>query len=87
MHGDLGAARVEIGDNGVAVERLVGDQRVEGQSLDERWHADRVKPMPRQQHEAHEIAERVGERHDLGGQAAFGAADSLARGPPFAPCP
>jgi len=31
--------------------------------------------------------ERVGERHDLGGQAAFGAADSLARGPPFAPCP
>ena len=29
---DLGAARVEIGDNGVAVERLVGDQRVEGQS-------------------------------------------------------
>jgi hypothetical protein len=32
---DLGAARVEIGDNGVAVERLVGDQRVECQSLDE----------------------------------------------------
>ena len=29
---DLGAARVEIGDDGVAVERLVGDQRVEGQS-------------------------------------------------------
>ena len=31
---DLGAARVEVGDDGVAVERLVGDQRVEGQSLD-----------------------------------------------------
>jgi hypothetical protein len=27
---DLGTARVEIGDNGVAVERLVGDQCVEG---------------------------------------------------------
>jgi hypothetical protein len=24
---DLGAARVEFGDNGVAVDRLVGDQR------------------------------------------------------------
>lgn len=33
---DLGAARVEIGDNGVAVERFVSDQRLEGQSLDER---------------------------------------------------
>ena len=29
---DLGAARVEIGDDGVAVEGLVGDQRAEGQS-------------------------------------------------------
>ncbi len=36
---DLDPARVEFGDNGVAVERLVGDQRVEGQSLDERRHA------------------------------------------------
>src|SRR5271166_5822990 len=26
---DLGAARVEIGDDGVAIERLVGDQRAE----------------------------------------------------------
>lgn len=27
---DLGATRVELGDNGVAVERLVSDQRIEG---------------------------------------------------------
>src|SRR5882724_2451716 len=83
----LGAARVEVGDNGVAVERLVGDQRVEGQSLDERRHAHRVEALPRQKHEAHEIAERIGEGQDFGGHAALRAADRLALSPPFAPCP
>jgi hypothetical protein len=84
---DLGAARVEFGDDGVAVERLVGDQRVEGQSLDERRHAHRVEALSRQKHEAHEIAKRIGERQDFGGHAAFRAADRLALSPPFAPCP
>src|ERR1700732_3886813 len=84
---DLGAARVELGDNGVAVERLVGDQRVEGQSLDKRRHAHRVEALSRQKHEAHEIAERIGERQDFGGHAAFRTADGLALSPPFAPCP
>src|SRR6202140_4255232 len=84
---DLSAARVEIGDNGVAVERLVGDQRVEGQSLDQRRHPHRVEALSRQKHEAHEIAERIGEGQDFGGHAAFRTADGLALGPPFAPCP
>ena len=48
---DFGAAFVKIGHDGVAVEGLGGDQHVEGQSLDERWHADRVEAMPRQQFE------------------------------------
>src|SRR5246500_5601546 len=84
---DLGAARVEIGDNGVAVERLVGDQRVEGQSLDERRHAHGVEALSRQKHEAHEIAERIGEGQDFGGHAALRTADRLTLSPPFAPCP
>src|SRR6187401_1721195 len=84
---DFGAARVEIGDNGVAVERLVGDQRVEGQSLDERRHTHRVEALSRQKHEAHEIAERIGEGQDFGGHAAFRTADRLVLSPPFAPCP
>src|ERR1039458_625132 len=84
---DLGAACVEIGDNGVAVERFVGDQRVEDQSLDERRHAHRVEALSRQKHEAHEIAEGIGEGQDFGGHAAFRTADGLALGPPFAPCP
>src|SRR5215217_4571096 len=53
----------------------------------ERRHANRIEALPWQEHEAHEVAERVGERQDLGGQAAFGAADGLALSPPFAPCP
>src|SRR3954447_4628301 len=84
---DLGAALVQVRDNVIAVERRVGDQRPKGEPVNERRHAHRVEPLPRQKHEAHEIAERVGEGQDLGGQAAFGAANGLAQSPPFAPCP
>src|SRR5271156_488379 len=89
MLGDdgFGAARVEFGDDRVAVERLVGDQRVECQSFDERWHAHRVEALSRQKHEAHEIAERISEGQDFGGHAALRTADRLALRPPFAPCP
>src|SRR3546814_16405051 len=43
--------------------------------------------MAGQQDEAHEIAECIGERQDLGRHAALGAADGLALSPPFAPWP
>src|SRR5215218_6219123 len=76
-----------FGDQGIAVESGIGDQRPEGEPVDERRHANRIEALPWQEHEAHEVAERVGERQDLGGQAAFGAADGLALSPPFAPCP
>src|SRR3954453_16505305 len=84
---DLGPALVQVRDDIVAVERRIADQRPKGEPVDERRPAHRVEPLPRQKHKAHEVAERVGERHDLGGQAAFGAADGLARSPPLAPCP
>src|ERR1041384_2328482 len=89
MLGDdgLGTARVKLGDNDVAVERLVGDQRIEGQSIDERRHTHRVEALSRKKYEAHETAECIGESQDLGGHAAFRTADRLALGPPFAPCP
>src|SRR5215208_4093982 len=86
--GDQGiAVESGIGDQGIAVESGIGDQRPEGEPVDERRHANRIEALPWQEHEAHEVAERVGERQDLGGQAAFGAADGLALSPPFAPCP
>src|ERR1700677_504963 len=67
--------------------RLVTDQRVEGQSFDERRHAHRIEALARQKHEGHQIAERVGEGQDFSGHPAFRTADRLALGPPFAPCP
>src|SRR4051812_39528820 len=89
MLGDdhLGAALVQVRDDIVAVEGRVADQRVKGEPVDERRHADRVEPLSWQEHKTYEVAQRVGERQDFGGQAAFGAANSLALRPPFAPCP
>jgi hypothetical protein len=84
---DLGSPSVEIGYDSVAVEGRVGDQGAEAETVDQRRHANSVVPMARQQDEAHEIAERVGERENLGRQTAFGAAYGLALSPPFAPWP
>src|SRR3954451_18657982 len=84
---DLGPALVQFRDEVVAVERLVGDQRLERDRLDQRRDADRVEPLARQQDEADQVAERVGRRHDLGRHAALGAADGSARSPPLAPRP
>ena len=84
---DLGAARVEVGDDDVAVKSLVRNQAAKGETVDQRRHADRVEALAGQQHEAHKIAERIGQRQDFGRHAAFGAADGLAFRPPFAPWP
>ena len=72
---DLGAALVQVGDDGVAVEGLVGDQRFEGQTFEERRYANRVEALAGQQDEAHKIAERIGEGEDFSCYAAFGAVD------------
>jgi hypothetical protein len=65
----LGAARVEICDQGVAVESLVGDQSAEFEILDQRRHSYGVEPVPGQQHEPDQVSERVGQGQDLGGHA------------------
>src|SRR4249919_1754064 len=84
---DLGAALVEVGDDVVAVEGLVGDQCAELDSLDQRRDAHRVEALSRQQDESDEVAERIGEGQDFGRHATLGFADGLALSPPFAPCP
>src|SRR5450631_104575 len=84
---DLGTALVQVGDDCIAVEGLVGDQSAEGEAIDERRDTDRIETMAGQENEAHEITERIGEGEDLGRQAALGAADGLALSPPFAPWP
>lgn len=84
---DLGAALIEVCNDDIAVEGLVGDQRVKREAIDQRRHAHAVEAMTGQEHEADEIAQRVGQREDLGGHAALGAADGLVLSPPFAPWP
>ena len=80
-----GAAGIEVRPDPVHIERLVAEQGVEIQTLDQRRHADGVVPLAGQQHEAHQIAECVDQGDDFGGQAAARASDSLGLGPPLAP--
>src|SRR5665213_490126 len=84
---DLCAALVQVCDDRVAIKGFVGDQSAEGETLDQRCDANSVEAVARQQDEAYEVAERVGESEDFGRHAAFGAPDGLALSPPFAPCP
>ena len=49
---DLCAALVEVGNDGIAVEGLVGDQSAEGDSVDQRSDADRIETVAGQQDEA-----------------------------------
>src|SRR3954463_6632179 len=84
---DLGSALVEIGDNIIAVEGHIGDQGAKFDALDQRCDPDGVEALSGQQDEADQIAQSIGEGQDLGRHAALGAANGLARSPPFAPCP
>lgn len=84
---DLCSALVQLRDDPVGVKRLVGDQSVELDALDQRRDPDRVVSLIRQENKPHKVAQRIGERQDFGCQAATRLADSLALSPPFAPCP
>src|SRR5256885_7046325 len=89
MLGDDGlcAALVEICDDRIGVERFVGDQGIEVDAIEQRRNTDRIEALSRQKDKAHQVAQGIGQRQDFGRHAAFGAADGLARSPPFAPCP
>ena len=79
---DLGAALVEVGNDRIAVEGLVGDEAVKGETVDERRDAHRIETMAGHENEADQVAERVGQRQNFGRHAAFGTADGLALSPP-----
>jgi hypothetical protein len=85
-HGQ-GASVIESGAQGVLVERLVGDESIKIDARYQRLDPDAVVPLARQQDEARQIAQRIDERDDLGGQPAARPADGLILSPPFAPAP
>ena len=68
---------VEGGDEGVGVERLVGDQGAGVDGLDERFSASQIVVLARAEHHLDRIAEGIDERVNLGGQSAAGSADGL----------
>jgi hypothetical protein len=68
---DACAALVEVFDDPVRIEGFVGDQGAELDVLDQRSDADRVVTLARQEDEADQIAERVGQCEDLRRPAAF----------------
>src|SRR5215210_1553766 len=82
-----GPARVQFGPQPIHIEGPVGQQRGQIEILDERRDPDAVVALTGQEHKAHQIAECIDERHDLGGQAAARAPDGLRLSPPLAPVP
>src|SRR5688572_1431832 len=81
------AAHIEPGAQTVAVERLVRDERVKVDALDERLDPNAVMALTRQEDEACKVPERVDKRNDLGRQPATRASYGLIESPPFAPVP
>ena len=77
-----GASFIESGAQG---ERLVGDESIKIDARYERLDPDAIVPL--QQDEARQIAQRIDERDDLGGQPSARPADGLILSPPFAPAP
>ena len=75
------APLVEFGAQGIVVERLVANERRELDVCDQRLDADAVVTLAWKKNEADQIAQRICERHDLGGQAAARAADGLIESP------
>src|SRR3954467_14316542 len=80
-----GPARIKVCPQPVHVESFVAEQGAEGDTLDQRRYANSVVSLAGQQHEAHQIAECVGQGDDLGGQAAARTPNGLGLGPPLAP--
>src|SRR5215213_139256 len=81
----LRAALVQLRDDPVGVERFVSNETAELDVFDQRFHANRVVALTWQQDEPYEIAQRVGQRQDLGRQATARLANGLALSPLLRP--
>src|SRR5271166_4691955 len=82
-----GAPAVELGAEPIVVEGFVGEQGADGDAGDQRFDADAVVSLTRQQGEARQIAERIDKRDDFGRQTTARSPDCLILSPPLAPAP
>ena len=68
---DLRPALVHVLDDPVRIERLVGDQATEFEVFDKRGDANGIVSLSRQQNEAHQVAQAIGQDQDFGRPTAF----------------
>ena len=64
------AALVEFAAKPIIVEALVADQRADFDAIEQRFDADAVVALARQENEARQIAQSVDQSDDLGRQTA-----------------
>src|SRR5580704_8078228 len=74
---------VEFGAQRIVVEGLVGEQGADDDAADQRFDADAVVSLTRQQDEARQIAERIDKRDDFGRQTTARSPDCLILSPPL----
>lgn len=67
---DLGVPGDQVVDDPVRIERLVGDQAAEAEALEQRDDAKGFAALAGQELKADQMAQRVGQRDDLGGPSA-----------------
>ena len=84
---DFGAALVEFLHDPVGIEGLVPEQGIERDPINERRYTDRVVALTRQEDEAYQVAQGIGQGEYFRSPAASGLAYGLALSPPFAPWP
>ena len=68
---------VEGGDEGIRVERLVGDQSAGIDGFDQRFGTNQIVILAGAEHHLDGIAEGIDEHVNLGGQSAAGSTDGL----------
>jgi hypothetical protein len=71
----------------IIVEALVSNQSPDLDPIEQGLGSDTVMALPRQKQKVRQVAERIHQGHDFGGQAAAGAPDGLTTSPPLAPVP
>ena len=81
-----GAPAVEFGTQTIVVEGFVGEQGAEGDAGDQRFDADAVVSLTRQQDEARQIAERIDKCDDFVRQTTARSPDCLILSSPLAGC-
>ena len=76
-----GTARIEFCEKPIGVERLVGQQSIECNAIDERLDALHIVSLTWQENEVGQVSERVNQSNDFGGQSAARASNGLILSP------